>query len=62
MTVSVDTAALREFNIRLTEIDVSVKDSTKQEFNVDKNHADRAPCSRNGNAEYDDKRRHKVQN
>ena len=61
MTISVDTAALRELSIRLTVIDVSVNDSTEQEFNVDKNHADRAPCSRNGNAEYDGKRRHEVQ-
>ena len=56
MTVSVDTAALRELNIRLTESEVSENDSTKQECSVDKNHVDRASCSRNGNAEYDDKR------
>ena len=34
MTISVDRAALRELNIRLTEIDVSENDSTEQECRV----------------------------
>ena len=56
MTILVDPAALRELNSRLTEIDVSVNDSTEQECSVDKNHADRALCSRYGKADYDVKR------
>ena len=56
ITILVDPAALRELNSRLTEIDVSVNDSTEQECSVDKNHADRAPCSRYGKTDYDVKR------
>ena len=61
MTILDDPAALRELNSRVTEIDVSVNDSTEQECSVDKNHTDRAPCSRYGKTEYDDKRRHEIQ-
>ena len=46
LTVSVDTAALRELNIRLTEIEVSINDSTEQECSVDNIDDDGASCSR----------------
>ena len=60
LTIFVGTAALRELKIRLTEIEVSVNDSTEQECSVDKINADRASCSRKGNAEDDGKRRYEV--
>ena len=56
ITILDDPAALRELNSRVTEIDVSVNDSTEQECSVDKNHTDRALCSRYEKADYDVKR------